>query len=159
MLFLKIWIKTNNYEKNNSSTERFTGIGNRLCTANRSYSLKEFDKLRVWGEFKVFLVKGDSLNAKVETQGIPASDIALDVNGNTLEVKLKGKLYDRVSATVYITYRELREISVSAAAAVSLQDTLKVTNISININTSSEFDGAVLAETADLTVGQGSTYA
>jgi len=121
------------------------------------YSLKEFDKLRVWGEFKVFLVKGDSLNAKVETQGIPASDIALDVNGNTLEVKLKGKLYDRVSATVYITYRELREISVSAAAAVSLQDTLKVTNISININTSSEFDGAVLAETADLTVGQGST--
>ncbi|MEY1639954.1 head GIN domain-containing protein [Tenuifilum osseticum] len=120
------------------------------------YSLKEFNKLRVWGEFKVFLVKGDSLNAKVETQGIPASDIALDVNGNTLEVKLKGKLYDRVNATVYLTYRELREISVSAAAAVSLQDTLKATNISININTSSEFDGAVLAETADLTVGQGS---
>jgi len=121
------------------------------------YSLKEFDKLRVWGEFRVFLVKGDTLSAKVETQGIPASDIALGVNGNTLEVKLKGKLYDRVSATVYITYRELRDISVSAAATVSLQDTLRAANVSINVNTSSEFDGAIIAETADLTVGQGST--
>lgn len=121
------------------------------------YSLKEFDRLRVWGEFKVFLVKGDSLNAKVETQGIPASDIAVGINGNTLEVKLKGKLYDRVNATVYITYKELREISVSAAATVSLQDTLKATNVSINVSTSSEFDGAIIAETADVTVGQGST--
>jgi len=121
------------------------------------YTLNEFDKLRVWGEFKVFLVKGDSLSAKVETQGIPASDIVINVIGKTLEVKLKGKLYDRVSASVFITYNELREISVSAAASVSLQDTLKGDKVSINVNTSSEFDGALIAETADITVGQGST--
>lgn len=121
------------------------------------YTLNEFDKLRVWGEFKVFLVKGDSLSAKVETQGIPASDIAINVIGKTLEVKLKGKLYDRVSASVYITYNELRDISVSAAASVSFQDTLKAEKVSINVNTSSEFDGALIAQTADITVGQGST--
>lgn len=121
------------------------------------YTLNEFDKLRVWGEFKVFLVKGDSLSAKVETQGIPASDIAINVIGKTLEVKLKGKLYDRVSASVYITYNELRDISVSAAASVSFQDTLKAEKVSINVNTSSEFDGSLIAQTADITVGQGST--
>lgn len=121
------------------------------------YTLNEIDKLRVWGEFKVFLVKGDSLSAKVETQGIPASDIAINVIGKTLEVKLKGKLYDRVSASVYITYNELRDISVSAAASVSFQDTLKAEKVSINVNTSSEFDGSLIAQTADITVGQGST--
>jgi hypothetical protein len=121
------------------------------------YTLNEFDKIRVWGEFRVFLVKGDTLKVKVESQDIPASDIVIGVNGKTLEVKLKGKLYDRVSTNVYITYKELRAISVSAAASVSLQDTLKATNVSININTSSEFDGVLVAETAELTVGQGST--
>jgi len=121
------------------------------------YSLNDFDKLRVWGEFKVFLVKGDSLSAKVETQGIPASDISVKVSANTLELMLKGKLYDRVIANVYITYKELSSIAVSAAASVSLQDTLRATNVSIKVNTSSELDGVLVAETADLTVGQGST--
>lgn len=121
------------------------------------YTLNEFDKIRVWGEFKVFLVKGDTLRAKVESQDIPASDIVISVNGKTLEVKLKGKLYDRISASVYITYNELRDVSVSAAASVSLQDTLKAEKVTINVNTSSEFDGALTAQTADITVGQGST--
>lgn len=121
------------------------------------YTLSEFDKIRVWGEFKVFLVKGDTLKAKVESQDAPASDIVIGVNGKTLEVKLKGKLYDRISASVYITYNVLRDISISAAASVSIQDTLKIEKVSINVNTSSEFDGAIVAETVDIVVGQGST--
>lgn len=121
------------------------------------YSLNEFDKLRVWGEIKVFLTKGDELRATVQTQGIPASDIAVDVKGKTLEVRLKGKIYDRVSASVYVTYKELRDISISAASSVSLQDTLKADKVTLQVNTSSEFDGAINAETADISVGQGST--
>ncbi len=121
------------------------------------YSLNEFDKLRVWGEIKVFLTRGDELKASVQTQGIAASDIVVEVKGKTLEVRLKGKIYDRVSASVYVTYKELRDISISAASSVSLQDTLKADKVTLQVNTSSEFDGAINAETADITVGQGST--
>ena len=122
-----------------------------------SYTVNDFDKLKVWGEFKVFLTKGDTLTARVQTQGIPSSDIVIETNNKTLEVKLKGKLYDKVSATVFITYKELREISVSAAAIVSLQDTLKADKLTLTVNTSSEFDGGLVAETADISVGQGAT--
>jgi len=59
-----------------------------------SYTVNDFDKLKVWGEFKVFLNKGDTLTARVQTQGIPSSDIVIETNNKTLEVKLKGKLYD-----------------------------------------------------------------
>lgn len=121
------------------------------------FSLNEFDKLRVWGEIKVFLTKGDELKAVVQTQGIPASDITVDVKGKTLELRLKGKIFDRVSANVYVTYKELRDISISAASSVSLQDTLKADKVTLQVNTSSEFDGVINAETADISVGQGST--
>ncbi|QKG79879.1 head GIN domain-containing protein [Tenuifilum thalassicum] len=121
------------------------------------YKLNDFTKIRAWGEFKVYLVKGDELKARVVTKGMPASDITINVKGNTLEIMLKGKIYESVNADIYVTYNQINKISLSAASSVSIQDTLKAENLTIDVNTSSELDGAIQAESAEFTVGQGST--
>lgn len=121
------------------------------------YKLDDFTKLRAWGEFKIYLVKGDEPKARVETKGIPASDILVNVKGNTLEILLKGKIYESVNADIYVTYNQINKIALSAASSVSIQDTLKAEILTIDVNTSSELDGAIHAESAEFTVGQGST--
>ncbi len=121
------------------------------------YKLSNYTKIRAFGELKIYLEKGNELKARVETKDISASDVSINVMGNTLEILLKGKIYENVSANIYITYHQINSISLSAASNVSIQDTLNAESLTIDVNTSSELDGAIQAESAEFSVGQGST--
>ncbi|HPD95651.1 MAG TPA: head GIN domain-containing protein [Tenuifilaceae bacterium] len=120
-------------------------------------TLTPFDELKVYGEVKVYLEKGEAEHAKVITEDIPVKDIITEIDGKTLIVKLKSNIYKNVRAEVYVTYRELREVSTSAAASISLNSTLNADKITLDINTSSEFVGEISANTGTFTVGQGAT--
>lgn len=116
-----------------------------------------FDKIKVSGEVKVYVEKGDRESVTVKTNEIPTSDIISEIKNKTLEIRLKNNLYKNVKAEVYVTYRELRDIHVSGAAYVSVNDTLMVDKLTLTVKTSSEFDGTLMANTADLRVTQAST--
>jgi hypothetical protein len=122
-----------------------------------SRDITPFDKVKVIGEIKVYLQHDSVEHISVKTYDMPTSDIHTEVKGKTLEVALKANIYKSVKADIYVYYRELRDISLSAAASVSLNDTLTGDKVVINANTSSEFDGGLNVETADIVVGQGST--
>lgn len=116
-----------------------------------------FDKIKVSGQIKVFLEKGDKEMATVKASDILASDITIEVVGKTLEIKLKKDSKKQAKAEVFVKYRELRDVSVAAAAYVSLNDTLKVDKLVLNVITTSEFDSDIVANTIDVKVGQGSS--
>ncbi|MGE0076616.1 MAG: head GIN domain-containing protein [Bacteroidales bacterium] len=120
-------------------------------------TITSFDKIKVSGEIKVFISKGDKETATIKSYEIPTSDIIAEVNGKTLEIKLKKGIYKQVKAEVYVTFRELRDISVAAAAYVSANDTLKADKLTLSVITSSEFDCDIIANTMDVKVGQGSS--
>lgn len=116
-----------------------------------------FDKIRVSGEIKVFIEKGDKEMATIKANEILVSDIILEVVGKTLEIKLKKDSKKQAKAEVFVKYRELRDVSVAAAAYVSMNDTLKVDKLVLNVITTSEFDSDIIANTIDVKVGQGSS--
>lgn len=116
-----------------------------------------FNKVKVSGEIKVFLEKGDREMATVNVSEILASDVILEVADSTLEIKLKKNSQKKAKAEVYVKYTDLKGISVAAAAYVSLNDTLKVDNLQLSVITNSEFDSDIIANTIDVKVGQGSS--
>lgn len=116
-----------------------------------------FDKIKVSGQIKVFLEKGDREMATVNVSEILSSDVILEVTDSTLEIKLKKNTQKKAKAEVYVKYTDLKGISVAAAAYVSLNDTLKVDNLQLSVITNSEFDSDIIANTIDVKVGQGSS--
>ncbi len=116
-----------------------------------------FDKIKVSGQIKVFIEKGDKELATIKANEILTSDIIVEVVGKTLEIKLKKDSKKQAKAEVFVKYRELRDISVAAAAYVSMNDTLKVDKLVLNVITTSEFDSDIIANTIDVKVGQGSS--
>jgi len=116
-----------------------------------------FDKIKVSGQIKVFIEKGDKELATIKANEILVSDIIVEVVGKTLEIKLKKDSKKQAKAEVLVKYRELRDISVAAAAYVSMNDTLKVDKLVLNVITTSEFDSDIIANTIDVKVGQGSS--
>lgn len=116
-----------------------------------------FDKIKVSGQVKVFLEKGDREMATIKASDIVVSDITVEVVGKTLEIKLKKDSKKQAKAEVFVKYRELRDVSVAAAAYVSMNDTLKVDKLVLNVITTSEFDSDIIANTIDVKVGQGSS--
>ncbi|BDX39268.1 hypothetical protein CYCD_26230 [Tenuifilaceae bacterium CYCD] len=116
-----------------------------------------FNKVKVSGEIKVFLEKGDREMATVNVSEILASDVILEVADSILEIKLKKNSQKKAKAEVYVKYTDLKSISVAAAAYVSLNDTLKVDNLQLSVITNSEFDSDIIANTIDVKVGQGSS--
>lgn len=88
-------------------------------TAQVNYELDEFDVVAVAGDISVLLQPGDELRAKVEAEGIPDDKVVVRVDRGTLKIRLlDALLYKDEEATVYVTYKQLREVRGSAGAYV-----------------------------------------
>lgn len=79
-----------------------------------SRSVGDFTKVSISGSFSVYLEKGNSTSVKLDLNNISSDKIITTVEGNTLVVKqknVKWNTWKNASAKIYITYRDLEEIS------------------------------------------------
>jgi hypothetical protein len=118
-------------------------------------ALNSFDKLKVSSEVKVFLSKGNEDRVKIVASGIDPSEVETTVNGKTLQIALKRGIYIEVNVEIFLTYKEIREISVGSSGRVSVQNPLAGDKMVLIANTNGELDAELLLRTADIRVGQG----
>lgn len=135
-----------------------------LCQAILSFgqSIEErkvsaFDKINVDGNIKVFMKKGAEEKVKLVVSGIDLKNVITNVNGKTLEVVYNNGLYMDASTELYITYKEIREITVGASGKVSLQDTLTGDKVVFTAGSKGEITASLNLRTADVKVGQGAS--
>ncbi|MFP4557410.1 MAG: head GIN domain-containing protein [Bacteroidales bacterium] len=114
-----------------------------------------FDKLRVTNQIKVYLSYGNESKARVVVSGVNLDDIITEVNAKTLEVSFGRGLYKDYSAEVYLTYKELRNIHVSASGSVSLQNDLAGDKVVLSASTNGTIDASVNLRTSDIVVSKG----
>lgn len=86
--------------------------------------LNDFDKLKVTKGINVTLVKGDKPGAEINIVNAPTSDVIIENEQNELTIKMKTRVYQDVSVQVYLTYNELREISVGSGGNVEGHEVL-----------------------------------
>lgn len=119
--------------------------------------LQPFDKLDVAGDVKVYLTKGTDEIAKVVASGIELSDIITTVNGKTLRIELSRGVHKDASVEIWVTYKEMRDVTVSSSGRLSLQNALDGDKVVLNANTNGVIDAELNLTTVDITVNNGGT--
>lgn len=124
-----------------------------------AYSRKvaDFDKVEVYGDVYVELAKGDKPTIRVEGKGISTDDLEAKVDGQTLILQLKPRIYDEISVKIYVTYTVLRGIKVGAAANTVCTGTITGDKINVEASSSSNLRINLDVTTATLHASLGAT--
>ena len=123
--------------------------------STQDVKLPHFDKLKVTNQITVYLTQGEAEMARIVAKGIELDDIITEVNAKTLEITLKRGVYKDISVEVYLTYRELRDVSVSGSGRVSFQTVLEGDKVVLNALTNGEIDAKLNLRTLDVTASKG----
>ena len=118
-------------------------------------NLQPFDKLKISCDAKVFLSKGTEEKVKIIVSGLDLSDVETSVDGKTLQIELSRGVYKDVSVDIYITYKEIRDISVGASGRLSVQTPLEGDKVVLVATTNAEIETELNLKTVDVKVGQG----
>lgn len=113
-----------------------------------------FDKLKVTNQIKVYLTHGNENKARIVVSGVEFDDIITEVDAKTLEISFGRGLYKDVSVEVYLTYKELRDIYVSASGRASFQNELSGDKVVFNANTNGAIEASVDLRTSDIIVNK-----
>jgi hypothetical protein len=95
----------------------------------------------------VYLKKATKESVRVEAVNPDASDVITEVSGGYLKIHLKdGRNYRSVNVKVYVEYIALDKLSVSSAASMFSEGTIKAQSMDINASSAGEMKISVEAE-------------
>lgn len=117
----------------------------------------DFDKIEVYGDIYLELAQGSAPSIRVEGEGISSDDLEAKVEGQTLLVQLKPRIYDQISVKIYVTYTVLRGIKVGAAANTVCTGTVTGDKIEVEASSSSNLRINLDVTTATLHASLGAT--
>lgn len=119
--------------------------------------LQPFDKLDVAGDVKVFLTRSSEEEVKIVAINIEVADIITTIEGKTLKIELSRGIHKDASVEVWVSYKEMRDITVSSSGRLSMQNSLDGDKVVLNANTNGEIDAELNLATVDVTVNNGGT--
>lgn len=119
--------------------------------------LQPFDKLDVAGDVKVYLTKSADEKVKIVATNIEIADVLTTIDGKTLRIELSRGIHKDASVEVWVSYKEMRDISVSSSGRLSMQNPLDGDKVVLNANTNGEIDAELNITTVDVKVNQGGT--
>lgn len=111
-------------------TEEFSDIGN-------------FDKVVIAGSFEVVLRESNQPNLIVMTDENLMRLIEVENDNGTLEIRSKKKLRPSDDSKLIVEYTSLEQIEVAGAAALQAENTIKESELTINMSGAGEVDLAV----------------
>ena len=103
-------------------------------------AINDFSKLRISKGINVTLVKGEDPSAEINIVNAPPSDVIIENDQNELVIKMKTRIYQDVSVQVYVTYRDIREISLGSGSSVDNQEVLAGKVLILNAGLDSVID-------------------
>ncbi|MDH5400009.1 MAG: DUF2807 domain-containing protein [Cyclobacteriaceae bacterium] len=118
-------------------------------------AVSHFSGIKVSDGIDLYLRQGGVEKVQVEADDIDIDRIITDVSANTLRIHIEGNSYRSFDVKVYVTFKELEEISASAAANVYSEGVIKVKNLEVSV--SSAADVVLEVESADLEVSVSSS--
>ncbi len=85
-----------------------------------------FDKIDVFGNIKIEMKTGEKESLRIETKNVDLSEVKTVVKDKLLKIKMSSNLFDdEVKVKIFITYKEIREITSNASAEIKILDEIK----------------------------------
>ncbi|UJH67253.1 head GIN domain-containing protein [Allomuricauda sp. SCSIO 65647] len=116
----------------------------------REYSLTDYSRLQVSGDFDAFVRFSDTEERiEIEANTNLHDKIVVSKDGNTLRIRLENNVNVRGNATMkaYITTRNIADYRVSGDSHVELENVLITDNVSIDVTGDSRFTGEMETNT------------
>jgi len=118
--------------------------------------IQAFDKLDVFGNIKVEMIKGESETVDILAKNVKISDINISVDERLLKIRMNSNLFDDdVDVKIKITYKEIREISGNAAADIVIKDSVKTDSFFISATSGARIKLKVDLNAIDIKAYQG----
>lgn len=126
--------------------QRVTGNGNIQSQVRETGS---FNKIDCSGTFHIFLTQGNETQVKIETDENLLPYIITEVNGNTIDLKIKKDISVNPSKSinVYITLPELVALNISGVCKAQSQNTLQSDHLKIGVSGTADMDLKINTET------------
>jgi hypothetical protein len=105
--------------------------------ATEKRQITGFHSLTVSGLAQVFLQKGPASEVKLVVSGMPTDDVAVMTTDSVLNIYTKGS-HNGESVKVYVNYIALRSITVSGAAKLAGESTVKTDNLTVSVTNSGD---------------------
>lgn len=133
----------------------FTSIS--LNAQNREKrEIQAFDKISVFGNIEVEMIKGDQETVEIFTRNVEISDVDIAVDDRLLKIKMKSNLFDDdVEVKVKVVYKEIREIASNAAADVVIKDLIKTDKLFLDATSGARIKLKVDLNATDIKAYQG----
>ena len=88
--------------------------------------IDSFDKIDVFGNIEVVMTAGEKEELKIESKTIDPSEVNVEVKDKLLKIKISENLFeDKMVARIFVTYKEIREITSNASAEIKVKNTIK----------------------------------
>jgi hypothetical protein len=97
-------------------------------------NLSHFDGISVSSAVEVILKHGTEEKAEVVVSGTDADNVITEVTGSDLKIHMRSGNYHHVDATVFLTYKELKEIEISSAAKVQADEPIQANEMNIDVS-------------------------
>lgn len=97
--------------------------------------LSPFTKISVGQAIKVYVEKGAKESCVIEAEGIDTRSVLTDVGGRTLRIRLdRDRKRRNIDVVVRLTYNKINAISISSAARVYSNGTIKTDDMEIEVS-------------------------
>jgi hypothetical protein len=114
-----------------------------------------FSELNVTGEIRVELYPSEKPYIEIISEGISPGDIATEIKGNKLDVKMKTSIPKNARFTIMVYHTGLEKIEVQSRSLVTGADVFKAENILFDATTGGKIELEVDIENLEANVRQG----
>lgn len=131
----------------NSCINTVDGNG-KIVSEEREVS--DFNKIDIAGAYEVFISQGNQEKIELSADENLMEYIETDVKGKTLKISSQENLNSDSPLEVYITIKNLEEITTSGAVEITSKEQLKLDELAVDASGASELDISILTSNLEI---------
>lgn len=118
--------------------------------------ITSFDKIEVTGNIKVEMKLGETESVMIKTMNVDPKEIITEVKNKLLKIKMSSNLFDdNVQVTIYLTFKEIKEITSNAGAEIRIKDRIEGDKLFVSATSGGRILMKVNLNEIDIKVYQG----
>lgn len=115
-----------------------------------------FTELKIYGRFDVVLAQGAEESVSIESAETDMQNVLTEVEDGKLKVRMKTNYFKDTNVKVIVTFKQLNAIEASAGAVINA-GTVEAKTFSFKVNSGSEVEAEVIADSLTTEVTQGAS--
>ncbi|MGE0090607.1 MAG: head GIN domain-containing protein [Bacteroidales bacterium] len=117
--------------------------------------LNDFDKIDIWGNFKIEMIQADSNAIIIDSKIVPYDEIVSEIKNGVLKIRTKSNLFKETTINIKINYKSIIKVKANASTELNFLNSIVQDKIKIEAIGGARVILTVNLKNADLTAYQG----